>query len=268
MFDRPGTSVIEDLNSQCGKLLHLPPEFLRHVQEFEKLIDDEIRTNDEEGGVIGTILNCFLKVQILATAYSLDRKYRPLKKCIDDIVKRFGDDESFQDDLLLFSWVFFDFPTVKGGKPIGFEVAETLPELKPFLDGALDSRLGIFEVIKNTSTECHLTELFTGKQWKLSQGLDLPKDTEDSCLVFARPIHAFGEQLIFGNYSLVPAAQRAQIEDLIRKKMKASFFHEDDAISYETFMTLAGPYWFSIFAKDGKNGLLTADHYLQYYKKK
>jgi len=127
MFDRPGTSVLEDLNSQGGKLLHLPPEFLRHVQECEKLIDDEIRANDEQGGVIGTILNCFLKVQILATAYSLDRKYRPLKKCIDDIVKRFGDDVPFRTISFCFHGFFSIFQQPRAEGPLDLKLLRLYP---------------------------------------------------------------------------------------------------------------------------------------------
>ena len=267
MLDRPKTGVLENLNSQGRKLSSLPHEFMQQVQSFEKVIEEEIRANDEQGGVIAAIQNSFLMVQILATAHSLDKKFLPLKKCIDDIVNRFGHDESFQDDILLFSWIYFNFPTTLGGKPIGYEIAQDRPELKPFLDAALDSRLGIFEITKISTEECHLRELFTGKQWKLNHGLDLRGDTMDRCLVIARPMHAFGEQYIFGDYFVFPSARRSAIEGSIREKMKTSFFHEDDVVSYETFMSLGAPYWFTIFAKNDKCGVLAADHYLQYYKK-
>lgn len=60
MLDRPKTGVLENLNSRGRKLSSLPHEFMQQVQSFEKVIEEEIRANDEQGGVIAAIQNSFL----------------------------------------------------------------------------------------------------------------------------------------------------------------------------------------------------------------
>jgi len=265
MFERPGAGIFGYLKSQGRKPSELPLNVLRQFQEFEKIIAEQTSANNKQGGAVGAIKNAFMKVQMLGMAYSADAEFPALKNCLDDMMARFNGDEAFQDGIILYSWIFFDFPATKGGCPIGFKVAETLPDLKSFLDAALKTRLGIFEITNGNKAECHLKEFFTGNQVKLTQGLDTLGGSKKGSLILARPINVFGEHVIFGDISEFPASRRSTIEDMIWRKMNLFFHEENDVASYEKMMTLAGPYWFSIIAKDDKNDILSPDHYLLYY---
>lgn len=268
MFDKPGTGFNDYLKSKGRKSSELPLDDLRRVKEFEKMVEDLMRINDKLGASVAAIHNSFIKAQIFGLALSVNNQFPSLKNCLDDLMGRFADDVVFQDGVGLHAWAFLNFPATRGGRPIGCEIAETMPELKPFLDVAVKTRMGVFEIIKGTNTECYLCELFTGKQLKLTQSLETLGGISVGNLILARPISIFGEHVVLGDISEFPAANRSKIEDMISRKMTKYFHHEDDSVSYETMMTLAGPYWFSMVAKGKKNDILSPDHYLKYYSQK
>lgn len=69
----------------------------------------------------------------------------------------------------------------------------------------------------------------------------------------------------FGDTNDFPAEHRPTIEDMVTKKMSIYFQNSDLVKSYESMMRLAGPYWFSIFARDTDGYIFDPDHYLSYY---
>jgi hypothetical protein len=263
---KPGQVIINYLKSQ-GRNIDLPLDQLRQFQEFERMIQARFESYEGKEFSVTYGMQSFITVQMLVIAIMATGEFPALQRCYDDLLKLFKHDKAFDDGISLESWIFFNFPATRGGHPIGREVllqsSKTASTIALFVEKALESRLGLYEVVKDGADQCQLKELFTNRKIIVGQSLG---GVERSTIALCRVIEIGGKHWVFGNTAEFPAARRSLIENMVEDKMSIYFYNGNDLKSYETMMRLAGPYWFSIMASDDSHDILNPDHYLQYYK--
>jgi hypothetical protein len=247
----------------------LPLNVLRQFQEFEKLLGATFDSFEDLPPEVAYGMRSFKKIEMLGMALALSGDHPSAQRCLDDIMKRFQSDEAFTDGVTLSSWVLFNFPLIKKGRPnetIAAKVLQESPELKaelsPFVDVMHASRLGLYESKGEAGEKSFFKELFTGKEITVNHPTGIPRGN----LAVIRIIELMGKNWLFGDSNEFPAERRMIIEGMVEDKAGIYFPENDPIRSYEMMMRLAGPYWFSIVSRDPQGDILDPNHYLYYYK--
>ncbi len=243
----------------------LPLDVLRQFQEFEKSVHSEMAGYDKLPATAAYGMRCFSKLQMFGMALAMSGEYEAAQRCLTNLMEEFNSDAAFADGVTLHSWFLFNFPLRSGGETIAFEVLRSTPgfadELGPFVVEANQSRLGLYEVIKSMRDSCVIKELFTDRKVLLNHSLETPPGN----IALIRVMRVKDEQVAFGDTNEFPAERKGTIQGMVAQKMMAYFPDKDPSKSYEFMMRLAGPYWFSIVARDYQGDILDPDHYLSYY---
>ncbi|MBF0360959.1 MAG: hypothetical protein HQK49_08100 [Oligoflexia bacterium] len=266
---KPGKGIIEHLKNQGRDINELPLNVLREFQEFEKMLASTMDPYEDRPEEIKYGIQSFTSVEMLAIALFMteDSKFSSVRRCHDDIMLKFKEDSMFDDGITLMNWIIFNFPSSEGGTPIANELlkAETkiLPGLVPFIKEGLNSRFGMYEILADKKNSCHIKEVITEKEYILNQTLGgIPKGN----LALIRVMNLLDKLIAFGGtIPEFPKEKKEEITVMIVRKMLMYFGNKNPNYSYETMMRLAGPYWFSIVARDYTDDILNPDYYTTYY---
>ena len=248
-----------------GREIDFPLNVLRQFQEFEKSVHSEMAGYDDlpESAAYG--MRCFSQLRMFGMALGMSGEHEAAGRCLTQIMEDFNNDSAFADGVTLHSWFLFNFPVSPGGPSIASEVLRKSPEftgeLGPFVANANQSRLGLYEVIKSMHDSCVITELFTDRKILLNHSLETPPGN----IALIRVMKIKDDHVAFGDTNEFPAERKTTIQGMVAQKMMVYFPERDPSKSYETMMRLAGPYWFSIVARDYQGDILDVDHYLSYY---
>ncbi len=263
-MSKSDTAFLRYIKDQ-GRQPDLPLNVLRQFQEFEKSVHSQMSSYDEFPAPVAYGMRCFSKLEMFGMALAMSGEHSAAERCLNHLMHEFNSDSAFADGVTLHSWFLFNFPFTHGGHSIASEVLrktpEFLDELGPFVAEAIQSRLGLYEVKKSTRDSCLLRELFTDQEILLNQPLETPPGN----IALIRVMNVMGDQYAFGDTNEFPAERKSTIQGMIAQKMIAYFPENDARKSYESMMRLAGPYWFSIVARDYQGDILAPDHYLSYY---
>ena len=266
---KPNSTILQYLKKQ-GCPIDLPLDVLRQFQEFEKNLTSSLNSYDDRPEPVAYGMRSFTTVQMLGIALILSDDYPAARRCHDDIMAMFGKDSAFDDGVSLLAWILFNFPAKKSSQDtIATEILKRSPELSdelsPFIDAVTDSRLGLYEVKSDARQSCRLKELFTGNEITLNQTLGgIPKGR----ITVVRAINLKNTWLAFGDTCEFPVEYGQIVKGMVESKMSLyfpCFPNVAPRSSYETMMRLAGPYWFSILARDYRGDILNPDHHLSYY---
>ena len=262
---KPGQGILKYLKEQ-GRSIDLPLDALRQFQEFEKVLNAALKSYEGKDPAITYAMQSYTKVEMIAIALMTSGEFPAVLRAHDELMRLFKKDGAFKDGITLMSWLLFNFPATRDGTPLAREVLRRTPALTddigPFVEEALRSRFGLYEVLKEGRNECHLKELITGKLITLNQSLG---SMGRGAVALCRIITIGGNNWIFGDAPGFPASRKSTIAGMVKDKMSLYFWDANEVKSYETMMRLAGPYWFSIMASDYQGGILNADRYLRYY---
>lgn len=221
---------------------------------------------------IADYIRAFRFLLFFGIACVAEDKYPPLTRCWKDLERRFMRDPAFDDGVFVQSWVLLDFPFGPSGETAldYFEAflkgTEVGPQLRPFIEDARRSRLGLHQDVKRTKSVGKFRELLSGKVTDAFPSVDEYGKGE---IFLIRAMPCGDEVFFFGNPKGFPKERKEQIEDMVLDKLFA--FHaalqldaEDPLAQYERFMKLAGPYWMSCVCSDEDAPILDPDHYATY----
>ncbi len=269
-----GSGIIEYLKKQGRSIEDIPFKDVREFQEFEKTFNAAIQSYDGRDNEIKYCMQSFTIVEALCMAIFMDKDsgFGAVDSCFKDIMKKFKNDDMFSDGITLMNWILFNFPTKQNGTPIVAEVLKdiqkSMPDLEPFILELLNSRLGMYEVKSDNIGKnfCKIKELITGRELTLQQSLGgVPK----SNLVLLRVITIDKKTFAFGgNIPEFPSSSKNEIQEMVSRKMMLYFPHINATESYELMMRFAGPYWFSIVARNYTADILNPDYFLTFYGKR
>ncbi len=262
---KPTPTILKFLADQ-GRQGSLPLNVLREFQEFEKLVHIQDKEFDLLPPPVAYGMRCFSKIEMLGMALATSGEFKAADKCLNFIMKEFNDDSAFSDGVTLLAWFLFNFPTKPGGKSLASEVLSRSPELsdelKPFIEEANLSRLGLYEMARSSKDSCVLKELFTGREVQLNHSLATPLGN----IALLRVMRIMDKQWVFGDQNEFPAERKSTILGMVSQKMAMCFPDDNPVKSYEQMMRMAGPYWFSIVANDYQGDIIDADYVLDFYE--
>lgn len=262
---KPNNAFLKYLKDQ-DRPLDLPLDILRQFQEFEKSVHAEMNDYEKLPEIAAYGMRCFSKLRMFGMALAMSGEYQAAERCLNHLMQEFNHDSAFTDGVTLHSWFLFNFPVVSGGSTIAAEVLRKSPELAvelaPFVTNAIMSRLGLYEVVKGSRDSCLMKELFTDQKVFINHPLETPSGN----IALIRVMRIRDEHHVFGDTCEFPVERKATIQDMVARKMMTHFPDNDLRKSYESMMRLAGPYWFSIIARDSQGDILDPDHYLSYHE--
>lgn len=239
-------------------------EELRHFKRADEFLTEPIEGPEGFQYMYG----CYkLLLAYSAVIYS-ENRFPAFNRCYDDLLKTFLDDESFEDDLFLLSWILCDFPIARGGTTVLETMEEYLNKEIPghdfqyFIDEMRNSRMGLYQEIISTKKTMKFRELFTGDVVSTLRSVD---EFDKGELFLARVVKCKGDAFLWGDPKCWPKSYIAQIEGMVDRKL-FYFDGETKQDGYRKFMKLAGPYWFSCVATNKDIPILQPDHYLTYYQ--
>jgi len=202
-----------------------------------------------------------------AVACIAENTYPPLTRCWKHLEQLFAKDPAFDDDVFIHSWILMDFPFGPARETALDYFQEFLEgtsvgsDLQPFIDEARRSRLGLYQDVIRTRQVAKFRELFTGRVVSAFPSIDAYGNGE---ILLARMMAYKDQVFIWGNPKGFPKEAKSQIEEMVWNKLFYFPDGESDAVQYETFMRLAGPYWMSCVTKKDDIPILEPDHYLNY----
>jgi hypothetical protein len=255
--------ILKYLKAQ-GRDSNLPLHILRQFEEFEKTLAHSFKSFDQLPPEQAYVMRSFKKIEMLGVCLCASGEYSAANSCFEDIIKRFDKDIAFSDGVSLLAWILFNFPINSDGTTLATEVLKKFPdltdELSPFVDAMNHSRLGVYEARGDGQDSSRLKELFTGKRLTLNHALQIPRGK----IAILRVLTLADQSWAFGDSGEFPGENRLVFENMVKRKMSVYFPDKDPLKSYETMMRLAGPYWFSILARESGDDILEPNHYLSY----
>jgi hypothetical protein len=246
--------------------LDLPLHVLRQFQEFEKALDAKFKFYNTLPAAPAYAMRNFSILEMMAIALVQTDENKSGKKCLDHLMRLFVKDSAFEDGITLMSWFLFNFPLSHGGESVASRVLKEYPalsrELSDFVIEGNKSRLGLYEMMRHDKNGCMVKELFTGKEYNLPGH---PPVTPIGNILVVRIMNFLGDWYIFGDTNEFPADRKKEIMDMAFNKMSLYYPDSNPTVSYDSYMRLSGPYWFSIVARDYDGDVINADYYLRYY---
>jgi hypothetical protein len=201
----------------------------------------------------------------MALSLNESEKLNGAKSCLTHFMKEFNSDSAFTDGITIYSWFLFNFPVEPNGISLAQKILlkepEFIPELEDFVREGVSSRLGLYELKISSKSKSTLKELITGNNVTINQPLETPPGD----ILLLRIIKINGKRYVFGDTNEFPSEKKEEITIMVNQKMNLYFPHADPKKSYDAIMRLAGPYWFSIVARDYNDEILDPDHYTTYY---
>ncbi len=197
-----------------------------------------------------------------------ENRYPELTRCWHELDKLFMSDPRFDDSSFVQSWILKDFPFGPEGQTVldYFEAfcakTDLGPQLKPFIDQARKSRLGLYQDMMRTKKVAKFRELFTGR---VISAFPSVVHYEKGEILLVRTIEIEGQVFLFGDPKGFPKEKKRTLETMVEDKL-IYFFDAEKTVpeTYETFMRLAGPYWMSCVTKNDSVPILEPNHYCFY----
>jgi hypothetical protein len=208
----------------------------------------------------------FRQALLFATMCVATDKYPPVTRCWKELDALFMSDPLWDDETFVQAWILFDFPFgPKGETVLDYFHAEMGPgsegeRLRPFVEGARKSRLGLWQDTGRTRTVSKFRELFTGETVTALRAVEEYGQGE---IFLVRMIEHEGEVFLFGDPKGFPRETKGTLEGMVARKM-LYFPGKNDVERYTKMMKLAGPYWMSCVSKNEDADILDPDHYLTY----
>jgi hypothetical protein len=241
-LDQEARQALEKMSAYLTEPIPGPPSVVYYIRGFRELL-------------------------LFASLWIAEDKYPPLTRCWKELEPLFMTDPLFDDEMFVQAWVLFDFPFgPKGETVLDYFHAEMVAgreggeRLRPFVEGARKSRLGLWQDTGRTEKVSRFRELFTGKTVAALRSVDEYGQGE---IFLVRMIEHEGEVFLFGDPKGFPRETKDQLQGMVAGKM-LYFPGKNDVERYTTMMKLAGPYWMSCVTKNEDVDILDPDHHLTY----
>ena len=235
---------------------------LKAFKDVDRYLNEPIEGPKEWQYMVGG----FRHLTSFAFLLIYEKKYPSLSNCWDELSQLFINENDFNDEVFVESWIFCDFQfgpkkeTVLDFFEKYMENTGYLDNFQPFIDSMRASRLGLYQEKISSKKTIKMSELFTKKVISIENSI---LDYESGEIFLTRLIEINGSMYSFGDPQCWPKAYKDQLEDMINAKLfyfKAASFEE----RYQQFMKYAGPYWMSCTTNNHENPILNPDHYLTY----
>lgn len=204
-----------------------------------------------------------------------ENRYPALNRCFDELSGYFLTD-IFDNEWMVYLWVFCDFPVEKDNDKTVLddfynfliENENSIPKSeRSHLDGFYQamgrSRLGLYEEILSTKKVTKFREMFSGKV--ISTVRSVP-DYESGEIFVGRVVSYLGDSFLAHDPRNFPPSVKQAVMQMYADKFFYISDTRDDAIDYDAFMRLAGPYTMAVTNSDTRVPVLSPDHYEVYYR--
>jgi hypothetical protein len=236
---------------------------LRAVKAAHAFFTDEI----DGPPVFRNYLRAYRFLLFFGIACVVEDKYPALTRCWKDLEKRFMADPAFEDGIFVQSWILMDFPFGPEGETAldyfedFLETSEVPPDFQQFINGARQSRLGLYQDTGRTRGAASFRELISDRTISAFPSVEAYGKGE---ILLTRAIPDGNQVFFWGDPKGFPREVKAQIEAMVLRKL--FYFDEEKtpASQFEAFMKLAGPYWMSCVTKNEATPILDPDHYRTY----
>lgn len=203
-----------------------------------------------------------------------EKKFPSLNKCWDALSPLFLDSD-YDNDWLVFCWMFCDFPLNIKTKEVLLDhftkflsdMTDLPPDfhkhLRNFYSIMKSSRLGLYQEILSTSKTTKYIELFTKNVISTVRSVPYYESGE---IFLTRIVSYAGDSFSIHNSMNFPATLKNHVEGMVRNKMHFITSTKNEIADYEQFMKLAGPYWMSSTHATAKSDqILSPDEYEFYH---
>ncbi len=231
----------------------------------------------KRGGPVG--YRIFYRYNLHLLMYGMcciqEEKYPALNRCYEELSGYFLTDV-FDNEWMVYLWVFCDFPIEKDSErsvlDCFFEFLTenegSIPKSEVvhfhgFYQAMASSRLGLYEEILSTKKITKFREMFTGKV--ISAVRSVP-DYESGEIFVGRIVSYLGDSFLIHDPRNFPPAAKQAVAQMYADKFFYISDTMDDAVDYEAFMRLAGPYTMAVTNVDTRVPVLLPDHYEVYYR--
>ncbi len=239
-------------------------EELRQFRDVDKFLTEKI----EGPETFQYLYVCFKFLMAYSGALYAEKKYPAFNHCFDDMQRLFLKNMTLGEGMLPISWMLCDFPIAREGPTVVDTMERFLDEempghgFRPFIEAMRTSRMGLYQEVMSSKTLIKFRELFTGQVRSADHSIEEFGSGE---LFLTRLVECEGDTFLWGDPKCWPPSHKAQLEDMVDLKL---FFFDGETSNdqYREFMTLAGPYWFSVSIDDDSIPILQPDHYLTYYQ--
>ena len=235
---------------------------LRSFRDVDKFLTEPI----EGPETFQYLYVSFKFLMAYSAALYAEKKYLAFNHCFDEMQRVFLKNMTLGEGMLPISWMLCDFPITREGPTVVDTMEEFLDEsmpehgFQPFIEAMRTSRNGLHQEVLSTPKVMKFRELFTGEVTTAQRGV---KEFESGEIFLSRLVECEGDVYLWGDPKCWPPSHKAQIEDMVDLKL-FYFDGETKQDQYREFMTLAGPYWFSVSTDDETIPILQPDHYLTY----
>lgn len=240
---------------------------LRAAKQAHAFLTEDIAGPPE----MARCIRAFRYLLFFGIACVAEDKYPPLTRAWKDLERRFMHDPAFDDGIFIQSWLLMDFPFGPAGQTAldyfdeFVHGTDAAAEMRPFIESARKSRLGLHQDVMRTKTVAKFRELLSGRTTEVVPTIEEYGKGE---ILLVRAITCGEHVYFFGNPKGFPKEKKEVIEDMVLDKL-FSISHVGDSIAqYETFMKLAGPYWMSCVCSDEDAPVLAPDHYRTYLERR
>ncbi len=253
-----------------GKILpSMTFDELRVMKESHRLLTQEFKGPP----AIGRSIRAFRMLQLFGAACAVEGKHPALTRCTKELDALFGKDAAFAEGLFVPSWVLMNFPCGPGELTAldHFESfldgTSQLERVRPFIEAARASRLGLYQTVLRSTELARFRELFTDRVIDMTPQFDAGEPGE---IVLGRLMVLDGQTYFWGGVKIFPPSALQMVQNMVLDKLLAldwvDYAQSGSELtpSYEKFMRLAGPYWMSVVATNEELPVLDPDHYLSY----
>jgi len=237
---------------------------LRNFKEADRLLTGPIE--GPEGWAY--FVRCFWFLTAFAMATIADNRFPSLTRCWNELEKFFMHEESFDDEIFVESWIFFDFPFGEKGQTLLDYFEDFLKQtdggenFQYFIEQMKKSRLGLYQEILSGKYTIKFRELITGNTIKTFRNVEIYEKGE---IFLTRLVEYEGDVYQFGDPKCWPKEFKFQVEGFAREK--SSYFDGSNTEEkYIKLMKLGGPYWMSCVTSNPNFPILDPDHYLRYFR--
>jgi len=246
-------------------------EQCRAFSDYYKILTRKV------GGPVG--YRIFYRYNLHLLMYGMccidENKFPALNRCHDELSEYFLTD-TFDNEWMVYLWIFCDFPAEKNSNRTTLDYfydfltgkENTTPKaervhLDAFYQAMSNSRLGLYEEILSTKKVTKFRELFSGKV--ISTFRSVP-DYESGELFVGRIVSYLGNSFLIHDPRCFPPTVKGAVEKMYKDKFFYISDTMDDAVDYDAFMRLAGPYTMSVTNADADVPVLSPDQYEIYYR--
>jgi len=246
-------------------------EQCRAFSDYYKILTRKV------GGPVGYRVFYRFKLHLLMFGMCCiqENRYPALNRCYEELTDYFLTD-IFDNEWMVYSWMFCDFPVEKNGDQTVLDYfyefltsqEQTMPKselahLDAFYKAMRGSRLGLYEEILSTKKVTKFREMFTGKVINTVRSVP---DYESGELFVGRIVSHLGNSFLIHDPRCFPPLVKQTVKQMYKDKFFYISDTMEDAVDYDAFMRLAGPYTMSVTNSDDQVPVLSPDHYKVYYR--